>query len=807
MENPPYVHVSPQRYVDSGWLGSTETMSVMERNHDTMLELYTDLRLGRLDTGSITYESADNGMAKGIAQRPAKIEYHAWHGQMLKDDPEYFDIIAESCETYADISIYRGANSLERGAGRYRNYFNDQMQFENWQCYYTSPDGMYLGYLMTGNEYLKDTIKLHYDYAYAVSNVVKNKFETTTQNYGRALLERGKYEEAKPIEEGFMIPGETLLYTPDNEIKIVGTIAVRFAVHARSAYFVYRLLEDEKYLGITKGFIDWLDYYQMPNGRLASSYALDGKPSLQNGDPNLIQTSNYILLYGLRAVNDLYRFTDEDDKMYDIVDRAKMKKILIKLADWLIEDMTPAGDSWAMSDPETADLNGNRDLGGAISSYGAEISYMAYNETKDIKYLEGFLKGQRADKARLDEDGFSGEVHTEVYKLVQMGTFYIPFFRENEKLIRELGYGDLVDIYLYGSDMIDGEFEALNPNTPITGNIWTNGKSKVFYMDYSNKNTDSYYTANINTGDTFIYEGVEQVIPSGKTTVLTPKFMPFDNVIGRDKYCAQRTNVKVLPDSSDVKAQVIKNSEDETVLLLQAENGKVNLALSGVEDSYSVDSKYQSYRNSKIVTIKKGGNMVPRDGIIKFTVDFTECNDEFALSDVVIDEKAEQIAPVKSDEEGFYPSWIPYSPIQASHIVNPTGKTGKFTFTAKPLHNKYDTTIAFFSNENNVTANTDFQFEFKFGTGKTIVAINGTAHKCEEIISFELGKEYDFEVEVNTETRTYSAYVTDEDSNKYTLADNYKFRSTSGQASTIDCIAVVGKYDSMIVKNLSLAKQ
>lgn len=806
VDNPPYVHVDPQRFVDTGWIGSAETMSVMDRNHQAMIDTYKDVRLGRLDTGALTYETAANGMIKGVAQKPAKIEYHSWHAQMCRDDADYYDIIADSCETYADINIYRGHNKQHWGSGRYRIYFNDSMQFENWQCYYTSPDGMYLGYLMTGNEYLKDTIKLHYDYALAVSLIAKDMIANTPQKYGKALVERGKYEEAKPIEDGFQILGETLLYIENDEINVINTSATRFAVHARSAYFVYRLFEDKKYLGITKGYIDWLDYYQMENGRLASGYWFDGTPELFDNDPSRIQTSDYILLYGLRAVNDLYRITSPDDEMYTVVDRNKMRNILIGLADWLIEDMTPAGEIWTMSDPDSADLEGWRDAGGSISGYAAEILYTAYEETKDIKYLENFCKMQRAEKYALEPDGFPGEVHTESYKLAQMGTFFIPFIRENEELIREIGYGDIVDIYLYGSDMLAGEFNALNPNTLLTGTVWSNGDSKTFYMSYINNADTQEYVADVNTGDNFIYNGVEQIVPTNKTTVLRPSFMPYSPVDARDVRHALKTDVKVLPDSSDVKAEVIKETDDEIVLSLQAENGKVNLALCGATSNYDVDVKYQSFRNSRIVTFKKGGNIAPVNGEILFTVDFSDGDPEFALPDVIIDERVPQLVPVITDEPGYYPAWMPYSPIESSYLIKPTGNNASFTFTAKPLDNTYGTSIYFCSNENNVGTNAHFQLEVCFGPNKTISAINYNVKQSEEKITYELGKTYDIRVDVDVEARIYSAYVTDEDGNTYTLAKNYKFRDASGPATTLDCMTLVGHPKSLVVTQHSLKK-
>jgi len=806
IDNPPYVGISPQRYVDTGWLGSAETAPIMDRKYNTVLKTYNNVRLGRLDTGSLTYEIAQNGMIKGIAQRPAKIEYYAWHDQMNRNSAEYFDIISESVETYADICIYRGANKIHRGAGRYRNYFNDSMQFENWQCYYTTPDGMYIGYLMTGNEYLKDTIKLHYDYALEVSLIAKQMIKDTTQTYGKALVTPGEFEKAEPIEDGFQIHGETLLYNPSDKIRVISTTATRFAVHAKSAYYAYRLFEDEKYLGITKGYIDWLDYYQMPNGRLASGYLFNGQPDIYNNDPKHIVTSNYILLYGLRPVNDLFRFTSPDDEMYKTVDRNKMRKVLIGLADWLIEDMTPAGDTWTMSDPETAAIDGSRGCSGAHSQYAAEILYTAYNETKDIKYLENFCKMFRAGNGYMEDDGFAGEVYTEQYKLCQMGTFYIPFFRENEKLIKQLGYSDLVDIFLNKSDIVAGEFKALNPKTPVSGNIWSNGKSKAIYMNYSNYERKENYNAEINTGDSFIYEGVPQIVNTGKTTVLTPTFMPFDNVLGRDAYTAKRTMVKVLEDSVDVKADVIRNTDNETVILLQAENGIVNLALCDAAGDYSIDVKYQAYRNSKILTIKKGGNIAPVDGKIQIAVDFSDGNSSFTLPRAVIQERTAPVQPVHCDDEGFYPAWMPYSPVQSTYLLNPTGDKASFSFTAKPLYNEYDTKIAYFSNENNVAAVSDFQFEFLFGANGTISAIDGDKHKCEDTVKYELGGEYRFDVTVDVKARKYSAVVTAPDGKTYTLANDYEFRYTSAPATTIDAVVLVGRPDSLVVKNHSLAK-
>ena len=88
---------------------------------------------------------------------------------------------------------------------------------------------------------------------------------------------------------------------------------------------------------------------------------------------------------------------------------------------------------------------------------------------------------------------------------------------------------------------------------------------------------------------------------------------------------------------------------------------------------------------------KQNGLYLLKEGhtVINCTVDFTDGNPDFTLPEVKIDEYVAPIVPVITDEEGYRPAWAPYSPIQGSYLIKPTGDKAIFTFTVKPLNNRF----------------------------------------------------------------------------------------------------------------------
>ncbi|MBQ3110889.1 MAG: hypothetical protein IJC69_07095, partial [Clostridia bacterium] len=86
----------------------------------------------------------------------------------------------------------------------------------------------------------------------------------------------------------------------------------------------------------------------------------------------------------------------------------------------------------------------------------------------------------------------------------------------------------------------------------------------------------------------------------------------------------------------------------------------------------------------------------------------------------------------------------------------------------------------------------DFNIIVRFTPDGIMDAYNGSGYSSYESVPYEAGKKYHLYIETKVSNKTYSAWVTDEDGNTYTLAQNYAYRASAPSAADLGKLTLVG---------------
>ncbi|MBQ8540154.1 MAG: hypothetical protein IJ435_01640, partial [Clostridia bacterium] len=106
-----------------------------------------------------------------------------------------------------------------------------------------------------------------------------------------------------------------------------------------------------------------------------------------------------------------------------------------------------------------------------------------------------------------------------------------------------------------------------------------------------------------------------------------------------------------------------------------------------------------------------------------------------------------------------------------------------------------DNVIGVTSSTSNPTWYDQFNIVINLGADGYIRAYNGSSGLSSyETVSYEAEKKYHLYIETNVSEKAYSAWITDEDGNKYTLAIDYAYRASASEASDMGKLTLIGGY-------------
>ena len=479
--NPPSVGISPAIYKDAGIL-YTDTLTAPAKEMIDSIKSIKGKLDGRFEAGSIPLGFNNNlEVSDGFNARPGEGEYNISYGYMMSGEEDLYDILMYSAENWADVVIYTGQYGQLRGANRSHTGTDLEQGASNAfssHPYYGESGGLYMAYVLSGNEYFKEVFLECCDHVVKSMYLKDSNGNYLAKNFGNFMMYKWFWR-----EDG------------GNKIGRSDFAESRYLIVARPLYLAYGLTGKEDYHRAAMDVAQWAHDKQQPNGSWPQAYfhykvekILDenGNETYdENGkvrykkiyyDENktyedkygaiLIQGAQqsehdiyegyapfklYIMLYGYRGVSDMMHW--EENEM--------MRETLIKFADYLCDQNETFG-------PGLYHPNGDRELypenedntfgrGPATDLMALEVIAKAYEVGGDIRHLKNmctllesylcFAYGGLVP----DTISEAGKKSISLSPVISRSSTYLKsasyisyLMNKNRELISELGYDNLL---------------------------------------------------------------------------------------------------------------------------------------------------------------------------------------------------------------------------------------------------------------------------------------------------------------------------------------------------------------------------
>ena len=501
MKNTPWVNVDAQQFIDAGIIETTNISPLARQQHDEIRwlkgRLYGTFLAGIMPYTLNSYKNTISGQQISLGE----IYYNTWFGAIVSGDGDIYDVVNEGTESWADIVPYRGVVKEARGAGRYNL---EKINPAN-HPFYNEFSNLYIGYLMTGNNYFKESCYLMADYVHRNSLKVElGGFHTTpsvTWRYGFART--ANYDET------------------------------RFNFMIRAMRNAYKLFREERFAYTADQISGWLALCQEEDGAWLQFYDTNGEYFDLMNTPKAL-CKNYIMLYSSRGYADYYKQTKSP----------LMLKTLTKFADYLINELNE--DGW-MYNPcsEHPDRNITNEDGGRGKSpqqeiMASEIFETMYGATGDIKYLKAFCDVLRSYYSSCYKNGFAVMNYARPEKelgdglisyvqcgqtmtLMRMDNVYTKLLYDNEKLVRAMGFDDLLIAFSptakYMEEDVYADYDHLEVMTHLYEDI--DGKRVLFLANNSGKNSGEWKkTLRVHVKNAGIWTNTTNIIQSSLETII-----------------------------------------------------------------------------------------------------------------------------------------------------------------------------------------------------------------------------------------------------------------------------------------------
>lgn len=600
--NPPSVCIDTMQFVRGGIIETDKTSAPADDIIETVISVKNKLN-GRFEAGSIPLNiDAASGTVSTFGIRLGETEYNLGYAYMMTGNSDIYNMIYDSAEAWADVVIYKGKYEEIYGAGRYRTGdFTMSKAFES-HPYYGDPSGLYMAYVLSGDEYLKEVFIACADHL--VSNMYKQA------NCGGYIPRMWYWSQDDTVKPSYRNYGE-----------------VRYLISARALYYAYMLLGAEKYKNAYLDVIEWGNKTQQTDGSWHQAYYNDGTPITQLGDENPA-VKIYLMTYGLRGLCDVLKLENNETIKSVVLNFARY--ICIQNENYGQGLWHPNGDIAVYETNE----DGSRGKSSVTDMLAAEILCCAYEISKEDVFLENMLSliehyictsTGGLGFFRISEKGYpvleSAVEAGRCLSFLKSSGRYMKIFEHQHDLIESLGYEELLLIF-DDAAITDNEYALLeNYGHPdITQNVFSlNGQhvlmaanNYAYYGDF-----DKQFKTTVE--DTYLWTDINNSINSNRN-VLSKNLKHFETVV------TSETPIKItgLTDNS-VNANIIEYSKDAIsieltgggVCVLEISDGKYE-----IDDNKLYNVVCSKTNTGYIVIVTHGGDISPNEGILKIDMDF-----------------------------------------------------------------------------------------------------------------------------------------------------------------------------------------
>lgn len=582
MNHPPAVTIDPNQFAAAGIIAAAGSCTPIDRVID-LIHYDSDKRDGRLDAGALHYVIDPDAEKLDLAGvHPGEMEYNLAVAYMATGDTTIYDIICESAEFWADVDIYRGHFDIIYGANRYRtgeDYHKERFKMSH--PYYGDPSGLYMTYVLSGDEYIGETFQL------AMEHLYRNMYEYSDPNCGYRIPHMIEwYQTSEPVVRDY--------------------VEIRYLIQARPMYLAYGLFADDKYReaaleiarwgAATQSEDGWWYQVRYDNGGLFETMGQYG-------------VKNYLIMYGLRGISFLSRYEDTPE----------IKNQLLRAGDFIKSEYENFGKGlWK----PTGDVNlfrvdedNTRSKGPYEDIMGMEILYCAYQISGADTYLKTLLDCTETWFSSMNPSGASvlfsnmegyGKIMYlgggQNYTVLMLFPELCQLFTKEAEKIKALGYDYILTAFDKNARLYEGNIERDSKYlSEVTQIVFENDTDKVLYATnhfggYTGEYTKDYDTTIPEGG---LWTGAENQISSPGAVTLYKHMKQYDRIL------AIHTPIYITSMSDSVTAYVDEYSETKAVFRVYG-SGEMNICIKDGKlpikngESYSVTVARDGTNGAKI---------------------------------------------------------------------------------------------------------------------------------------------------------------------------------------------------------------
>ncbi len=585
----PKVNIPPKQFVKAGQIKSADTGALVDDAINTLKFSYKR-RNGRFEAGAISRViNPIYGLTDSYDSQAGEVAYNMGLAYMQTGDAEIYRYVDECVEARADIVIYKGKYPEVYGEARTRmGQFTNDAAFSG-HAYYGDQSALYMGYILTGNEYVGEIYKasMEHDIKYMYDVTACGTYVPRTWAWSRDASSKPKY----------------LTYYES-----------RGGIRARAMYLAYLHFGDERYLKAAREIVQWMANVQLENGSFLQATYNNGIPLMQAGQTQY-PNKDYISLYGIRGVSQILEFDETE---------ALAKEVTLKFADYIcLQNETfgpgiwyPNGDVnvYAVNENDTRGKSPMTDI------LAVDLLCTAFEVTGEERYLKNILSLLESYMCTAT-GGFSfwytalentpWVVSDEVdssrcSSLFKSSDNIITIIQNNKQKAIELGYENVVAVFDADAKKCSNA-EILNYSYPeVTQNIFENDDIKVFFAANNFAPLSGDWEKNLRFvfDDNRLWQGEKNVVDDAYSVTLAKYTKQYDTLtaIQRPVYVDEvsgTSNIWITDYSAD-KIELLYSGTGE--LGLRIMNG-----LFEIRDNSGYSIQTQKTSKGVRVVITKGG--------------------------------------------------------------------------------------------------------------------------------------------------------------------------------------------------------
>lgn len=604
----PSVSVDAEQYVRAGEILTTKTGALVDSVINTFIEDW-EFTLGTFYAGGIgtyNYKTKDGSIS---AAMPGEIEYNFGTAYMQTGNEEIYRKIYDMAELRSDVGIYRGMHEDAYGLMRARITKTNTTgtSFFQSHSYYSDESGLYMAYLLSGDEYFYESYKL------CMEKTLRDMYTYKSANNTNV-----------PVSWFFGGNGEDPMVAPTR----AGFFESRGLIRARSLYLASKLFENADYKTAAEDVIEWAKLVQLDSGAYTQAINHDGSVLYQSGQTQM-PVKDYVMLMGIRGISQLLDWESNDDVL----------DIVVKVADYLCSQGENFGNILLHpnSDIDVYEVNEDNSRAARTESniMAIDVLCTAFEKTGNTRYLNWILKyldsyiassvggigGGMREQGYGTSFGWSAD-NVRVTSILKTSDNLNKLFGSYKQTITEMGFEHLVNIFADDAKWL-GEAENINVKYPMAiSNLYeTDGIKTVFAYNQYPKGADEDDNWSQRITLTFAGNMLWQGAPNVATTNEAVKLEKRLNK--REHIAAIQRPVYIEEITAKAEVNINKYTKDEIELLLKGDTEvmlKFTNGLFEITDGTKYTLTVSAASGGTKILLQKGGDESAVNGEIKVKV-------------------------------------------------------------------------------------------------------------------------------------------------------------------------------------------